>query len=523
MKLYTAETILPGPDFEQEVSGFLVDQGKIRKILPDTSAVSNAKGTVEDWIAFEEGCILPGITDSHTHLRLLGKSLQSTDLEGIQSIQKVRSRMEEVAADSPDDSWLFGQGWNPNEFEEGRWPHREDLESSVISQPVVLESHDRHTIWLNTAALETLNINRQTSDPDGGTIMRDASGEPTGVLKEKAIYFVYNRLPSPEDETLRTWMDSAVEQAFEHGVTCVHDIGPLPAFRTLRSLSHEGRTLPTIHYYVTKEHWEAVNHQKHHNNSKRQIVSLEGLKLFADGTLGSQTAALLAPYRTQLNGQHTKGELVQSRQNLVEWISRAADRGFPTMIHAIGDRAVRVSLDAFEAVSNRTSLHSPNRVEHAQFVHPEDRRRFADLDITASMQPCHLYQDRAVIEKVMPDRMARAFPLQSLLQHDANLVLGTDVPIERMDPMRNLQAAVHRGEGDATSFVDEERISIEQALHRSCVSPARLTGDGSIRGSLKPGKLADFVVLSRDPTDVPPEKIGQVSIEHTFVRGECAY
>ncbi len=506
-------------------AGFLVRDGVISELYEDRDRaderLKDFDGPVLD---YGNRPVLPGFTDAHTHMISFGKALREVDLEGVRSVEEVRTRIRSAMDRFEDRDWILGRGWNPNMMSPDRWPHRSDLADLDTSKPIALQSHDQHAYWLNQQALSKLGIDKQTSAPSGGEVVKDDAGRPTGILKERAMELVDAHFQKKEgdDQTAGTGtradLKRAIDAAFRAGVTSVHDIGYLNSYDLYRDLLEENHTTPRVAYFCCREDWSQVEERDIQPGQGNEFLRFAGLKLFADGTLGAQTAAMIEPFHEQLNDEQSRGTLIHDPDDLEEWAVRAAEREFAVAIHAIGDRGVRVSLDALEAAGDRADPVAPHRVEHAQLVHPEDLDRFRSLNVIASIQPCHIYQDRNVADRVWGERESIPFPVRTLLDRGADVYFGTDVPIEEISPFHNLQAAVHRGRSDEDPWRPSEAVSTETALTLACRDPASYLFQNR-RGTLSEGTPADYVVLSKNPFDVAPDELGQINVLETRVQG----
>nr|MBA3332964.1 amidohydrolase [Actinomycetota bacterium] len=407
-------------------------------------------------------------------------------------------------------TWIRGQGWRSADWE--AQPTKEALDEVTGSAPAALWAKDLHSLWLNSAALALAGGDVEV---EGGVVERDQSGEPTGVLREEAAWRFRERFPSvSEDE----WLDVTrvgVKLAHSRGVTAVHDkdgwVGAPEIFQRLRN--HSGLTLRV---------WESLPHKKLPELESLGIRSRFGddflrlgyLKVFMDGTLGSQTAWML----------DGSGVRITSSEELAEIVRRAARAGWPVGVHAIGDRANREALDAFEATKDEWAPRGlRQRIEHAQCLAPDDLGRFAEIGVTCSTQFSHAPSDRDLAERFWPDKLEGAYAFRSLRESGALLANGSDAPIEELDPLAGIRAAVTRTIDERPGWRMNEALSVEEALHATTVAPAWLAGDERTRGKLVPGFLADLVVLSRDPVECPPEELGSVEVVATMVGGRWVH
>jgi hypothetical protein len=452
-------------------------------------------------------CVVPGFTDSHVHFPTWSLGRRDLSLDGLTSLADALELVRGNASDGP---WIRGQGWRDAGWEAR--PTKETLDAVTGERPAALWAKDLHSLWLNSAALALAGGDLEV---EGGVVERDKRGEPSGVLREQAAWRFRERFPAvPEDE----WLDvtrAGVKLAHSRGVTAVHDkdgwVGAPEIFQRLKA--RDGLTLRV---------WQSLPYAKLPELESLGLRSRLGddflrlgyLKVFMDGTLGSQTAWML----------DGSGVRITSGDELAEIVARAARAGWPVGVHAIGDGANREALDAFDATRDEWQSRGLRpRVEHAQCLAPEDLPRFAELGIACSVQFSHAPSDRDLAERFWPDRLDGAYGFRSLLESGAVLANGSDAPIEELDPLAGIRAAVTRTIDERPGWRMQEALTVEQALHATTVAPAWLAGDERTRGKLVPGYLADLVVLSRDPVECPPDELESVAVVATMVAGRWVH
>jgi hypothetical protein len=452
-------------------------------------------------------CVVPGFTDSHVHFPTWSLGLHDLSLDGVASLPEALERVRSNPGDGP---WIRGQGWRDAGWEEK--PTKEALDGVTGARPAALWAKDLHSLWLNSAALAFAGGDLEV---DGGVVERDESGEPNGVLREEAAWRFRGRFPSvPDDEWLQLTR-AGVKLAHGRGVTAVHDkdgwVGAPEIFQRLQE--RDGLTLRV---------WQSLPYAKLPELESLGLRSRIGdaflrlgyLKVFMDGTLGSQTASML----------DGSGVRITSGEELAEIVSRAARASWPVGVHAIGDRANREALDAFEATRVEWAPRGLRpRIEHAQCLDPADLSRFAELGVACSVQFSHAPSDRDLAERFWPDRLEGAYAFRSLLESGAVLANGSDAPIEELDPLAGIRAAVTRTIDDRPGWRMQEALTTEEALRATTVAPAWLAGDERTRGKLVPGFLADLVVLSRDPVECPPDELESVEVVATMVGGRWVH
>ena len=466
--------------------------------------------------------VVPGLIDAHVHLLWFGQFLGQVDLGGARSAEEAAARS---AAHRPDGEWVSGSGWDPNAWP--RWPTRHDLDRLLPDRPAALWSHDLHSLWANTAALRRAGVTRDTPTPEGGRIVRDDAGEPTGVLQERAAELVMAAIGPPSAEACDAATRRAVKRANELGLVGVHTMEGADARAALPRLREEGELTLRVYAHLAREELDHALALGLRTGLGDDWLRLGGLKLFADGALGSQTALMLEPYA----GGENRGVEVLTPEQLADYAERACSNGIALTVHAIGDLANRRVLDAIaiarraEAPARRLPTSAGlarslpdmparlrHRIEHAQHLAPEDIPRFAGL--IASVQPVHATSDRHTADRFLGERTATSFAWRSLLQAGAHLAFGTDAPVEPIDPIASISAAVTRD-----GWHPEQRLTVAEALHAYTLGSAYAAGEEARKGSLAPGKLADLTVLDRDPLAIPPDELRHLKVEATIVGG----
>ncbi|MBV8479802.1 MAG: amidohydrolase [Actinobacteria bacterium] len=439
--------------------------------------------------------VLPAFTDSHVHFPTWAVAQHEVRLDGASSLAEVLAR---VAAATPHGDVLRGYGWRSGDWSDGREPTKEDLDA-VTDRPAALIAKDYHSLWLNSASLAFANGDLEV---DGGVVERDERGHPTGVLREEAAWrFKERHLVIPDHEYIRA-MRAGVKLAHARGVACVHDKdGWLGAAGLWQELAPQLRVWQS----VPAETLPALKALGLHSGIGSPFLRVGYLKVFMDGTLGSQTAWMM----------DGSGVRITSGAELAEIVRDGAEAGWPVGVHAIGDRANREALDAFEATREVWEPRGlRQRIEHAQCLTPEDVGRFAELGVAASVQFTHAPSDEQLAKRFWPDKLDGVYSYRSLVGSGAVVANGSDAPIEELDPWAGVVAAVRR------HWREDQRLTLEQALHATCVAPAWLSHDERVRGTLLPGRAADLVVLDRDPF---AEDIESVQVVATMVAGRWVH
>jgi predicted amidohydrolase YtcJ len=431
--------------------------------------------------------VVPGLVDSHVHFPTWALAQHEVKLDGCASLDETLGRLR-VAPEPAAGRWLRGYGWRSGDWQPHREPTRQDLDPITGDRPAALIAKDYHSLWLNSAALALAGGDLEV---EGGVVERDAAGEPTGVLREEAAWRFKERYMVWPDEEYLEAMREGVKLASSRGVTAVHDKdGWLGALRLWRQLEERGQ--------LTLRVWQSIPHELVGDAAAVGLRSGLGsaylqlgyLKVFMDGTLGSQTAWML----------DGSGVQITSGDELAEIVRRGAAAGFPVAVHAIGDRANREALDAFEQTRDEWSGRGLRpRIEHAQLLAPEDLPRFAALGVACSVQFSHAPSDRDLADEYWAGKTDGAYAFRSLLDSGAVLANGSDAPIEELDPLAGIRAGVRRTIDERAAWHPEQALTVDQAFHATCVAPAWLAGAERRRGRLTPGHAADLVVLDRDP------------------------
>jgi len=477
--------------------------------------------------------VLPGLTDAHAHLSGIGERELSFNLEGTKSLAELRNALRARAAGGKPGAWLTGSGWIESRWSPPVFPTRQDLDAAVADRPVVLKRADGHALVANSLALQRAGIDQNTADPPGGSIFRDATGTPTGMLIDNAMELVERLLPPPTAQETARALEVGARRSVQLGWTQLQIAGnSFHEVEQLCRLYAAGRIQLRLYDAIYGPSADAdrllrEGPDPQHCGGK---LAVRGIKLYIDGALGSRGAALLEPYS---DSSGSRGLLLNQPQILFPLLTAALRRGIQVETHSIGDRGNRIMLDlyarAFAAVpvSERAVAEPRWRIEHAQIVNPSDIARFAQLGVIASMQPSHAISDLFFAPaRLGPERLAGAYAWHSLLESGAVVAGGSDAPVEKGDPLVEFYAAVARrslqGFADA-NWHPEQRVSRAQALKMFSVAPAYAAFQERDRGSIEVGKLADLTVLSADIMTVPEPQILTSHVVMTIIGGEVAY
>ena len=466
----------------------------------DRSLVSNER------IDLGGRCVVPGFTDAHVHFLEWSLSLGRLDLSATRSRDEVLAAV--AAAPQGGDDWLLGAGWRAAHWPGGdSEPQRAALDAVCGNRPVLLWAHDHHTAWLSSAALARVPVG------DVPVVERDAAGEPTGILRETAAWDAAAAIPPPPESAIDEALARGLLAAHARGVTGIHDFqreGGLAGWQRLHAVR---RLTLRVWASLPAERLEAIIALGLRTGMGDEWLRIGPVKAFADGTLGSRTARMLEPFADAGHGEALLGD-----EQLRDLAARCGDAGLDLAVHAIGDGANRAVLDALEATQEHWRPHDLRpRIEHAQLLDPADLPRFAELGVTASMQPSHAPSDRPVAQAAWGARCAGAYALGSLAASGAALCFGSDAPIEPLDPLAGVQAAATR------DWPVSEALAVELALDGFWSGAARARHAERRLGRLLPGYAADLVVLERDPVTCPPEEIASIGVVATMAGGRWVH
>jgi predicted amidohydrolase YtcJ len=517
-RIYTVDATARWVEALAVCSGRIVQTGTTREIEPlagkSTRRINLAGRTV-----------LPGFNDSHVHLIDGGTQLVEVNLRDARTPQETAARLAAFVKTQPKGRWILGGFWDHEAWPEKVLPTRALIDSVTPDNPVFIQRIDGHMGLANSLALKLAGITAQTATPDGGAIVKDAQGEPTGMLKDNAMTLVMHVVPPPKIEETIEKARAALRHAASVGVTTIQDMTASAAeLRAYQALRAEGQ-LP-------------VRITSHQNHGIEGLVAagiatgfgddwlrIGGVKLFADGAMGSGTAAFFEPYA---DDPSTSGLLIQSEQALEDRMRQADAAGFQLVVHAIGDRANATVLDIIEKLRREGGLRIGRpRIEHAQVVRDSDKARFKALGVIASIQPSHCIDDMRWAEKrIGPARVKIAYDFKSFVDAGAMVSFGTDWFVEPLNPFLGLYAAVTRQFIDGTpkdGWFPEERLTLAQAVEFYTAGSAYAEFTDDRKGRLKPGYLADFIVLSKPIFDLPPRELLDTNVQITVVGGRVVY
>jgi len=494
------------------------EAGTLRRAYPDAHIVDGNGST-----------LLPGLIDAHGHIIDLGFEYVRIQLAGSASLAEAQDRIRRYAAEHPQLPWLRGgAGWNQVIWKLGRFPLASELDAAVSDRPAVLERVDGHALWLNSAALRAAGITRDTADPVGGRIERDADGNPSGVLVDKAMDLMDPVLPRPDAAESINALKAALAHMNSVGLTSAGDAGaPADTIRLYRQLADQG-DLPVRVYAMIMdagEDFRTLSKDGPLIGYGQDRLTVRSVKLFADGALGSRGAAMLAPYSDKPD-QH--GLLFMSDAEMERKIQMALGAGYQVNVHAIGDAANRQVLDGFEAAYKAVGGRElRNRIEHAQVVAPADIPRFKQLNLIASMQPTHATSDKNMaLDRIGPERLKGAYVWRTFLAQGTRIAAGSDFPVESDNPFFGLHAAITRTDHEGQprgGWHPEQAMTPIEAFRAFTLDAAYAQHWETRIGSLEPGKWADFILIDRDLFKIPAADIWKIKVRQTWVAGQKVY
>jgi hypothetical protein len=534
-----------------KVTALAISNGKILAAGTD-AAILKLKGPKTKVIDLHGAFAMPGFNDAHVHFGEAGRQKLSVNLVGVHSLAEMQQRIKAYVATAKPDAWIEGGGWDHTlwaDNKDAKLPSRTDLDAVTGDHPAIFRRVDGHMAVANSAALAAANITANTPDPSGAKIDRDASGNPTGILREAgANALVFSKIPPPTLEQRRQALTVAIADILSNGVTSIQDNSDWEDFLALEELEHTNK----LHLRVAE--WLAfdtplpiLKERRAGHPADDPLLHLTQLKGFMDGSLGSRTAAMEEPY----SDDPTNSGLPRYQQDkLNQMAAERAAAGFQLGFHAIGDRANAMALNAF-GVADQVANHPPEppehgpdahivttpergtpppaalrfRIEHAQVLLPNDFDRFEKEGVIASMQPSHLLTDmKWAPDRLGPERIKYAYAWKTFLDHHVVLAFGTDYPVELINPFRGLYSAITRqNEAGTQTFQPQEKISLSEAIYAYTQASAFAEFREHEKGRLEPGFLADLIVLDRDITAVSPQQLLHTKVLRTVVNGETVY
>ena len=497
--------------------GKIIAAGNAREISPDTfpgAKVTDLGGQT----------VLPAFTDAHIHMLEYGLSLRRVACETATKAECIR-RVREKANTTPSGKWVLGHGWNHNIWPDGA-PDKIDLDGFSSENPVYLTHKSLHSAWVNTAALKAAGITRNSPNPAGGKIDRSSDGEPNGIFFEGAMSLVENAIPKPDIIERETALNAAQSALHRFGISSVHDFDGWDCYESLDKMETKRKLKLRVVKNIPFPNLDQAIEAGIKSGAGKEMLSFGWLKLFADGALGPQTAAMLAPYEST----NSTGMLLLDNEDIIETGQKALTAGIGLAVHAIGDRANREVLNGYTQLYENQFFGKATlkpRIEHVQLIAQEDIHLLARLGVTASMQPIHAVSDRDMADRYWGDRRGKAYAWNSVLQTGAKLIFGSDAPVESPNPFWGIFAAVSRSslgnETPRASWTPRQRISKNDALSAYITQPHLSAHPGQKSGRLQTGYTADLVVLPNDLFSIPIDEVASILPVAMMVAGEWVF
>ncbi len=516
-KFYTFNPALPIAERLAIQGGKIIAAGSAQAISADMFSGSKV-------IDLGGKTVLPAFTDAHIHLLEYGLSLRRVMCETATKSECVQAVREKANGTAPG-KWILGHGWNQNIWTDGP-PDKNDLDSFSADKPVYLTHKSLHSGWANSAALQAAGIVRDAPDPQGGKIGRHADGEPNGLVYESAMRLVEKAIPRPDGDEKETALLAAQEELHRFGIASVHDFDIWECYETLAKMEAENTLKLRVVKNIPFPNLDEAIARGIRSGDGSAMLSFGWLKLFADGALGPQTAAMLAPYA----GLDSNGMLFLDSEEIIEIGQKALAAGISLAVHAIGDRANREVLNGY-AQFHKDHLFENSalrpRIEHVQLIDPQDLPRLAQLGVTASMQPIHAVSDRDMADRYWGERCSSAYAWNSVLQAGATLIFGSDAPVESPNPFWGIFAAISRSSlGDDAprpAWTAHQRISLKDALNAYIPQPHLAARPNQKGGRLQEGFSADLAIYADDPLTIPENAFAALKPAATMVNGEWVY
>jgi predicted amidohydrolase YtcJ len=514
----------PNTPLDPLMDALVIEDGVIQIIGKSDEIISQFGGesTIED---LNNSILLPSFTDAHIHLLEYGQSLLRINTEA-NTKQVCINRIADQIKKTPPGKWIVGHGWDHNIWAEG-YGLKDDLDALSRHHPIYLTHKSLHCGWANSIAFEKAGIHSGTLDPENGTIQRNTSGEPTGIVFESAMKMVESAIPQLSINERKTVIQKAQSALHQYGITAVHDFDPWSIYETLTDLHHENKLTLRVTKGIPESSLDSVIENNFKSGDGNDWVKIGWLKLFADGALGPQTAAMLAPYEKS----DSTGMLFLHREKIIAYGEKALPNGIAMAVHAIGDKAVHETLHAFSHLDEAGLLRIPylkSRIEHVQIFNNDDIKLFSNHDVIASMQPIHSISDMDMAEKYWGKRCANSYAWHSIFQSGAKMVFGSDAPVESPNPFLGLHAAILRTKlgkciAESQTWIPEQCLDLRTAIDVFTAAPSLIGDFGNMSGKIKPGFFADFIILSKDFFSKPISCIQNSTPLATMSGGKWVY
>ena len=503
-------------------TALVISDDKIVSMGADTEILSLAD-TQTRKVNGQGQWVLPALIDSHAHVVGYATRKLQIDLSDCESINEALRKVKIEVESSPKEFWITGGGWDKNRWGLTDFPNKHQLDEISTQHFIALDSKDWHSLWVNSPVIEKCGINNSSESIKGGEIVRDVNGVPTGIFQENARSLIFGNMPPPPLEKLKPALLKTFSEFHRFGITAAHSMETPVDFSTYQELYFENNLGLRIFWYLPVKFLSNAEELKVQSGFGNSFLKICGVKLFADGALGSQSAEMLENYQ----GLNHAGIGVLSQDELHELVGRCVFQKLPCAIHAIGDKANRKVLNTFgEFYSESQTAGLRHRIEHAQLLSADDISKFQKYNITASVQPIHLAADIQMVEKYWGERGRFAYPFASIAGSGARLIFGSDTPIESFDPWKGIYTALQRKylvDPKENSFYPEERIATNQAIQAYTSDSAWAVGEENNLGSIEIGKQADLIMIDQDIFSEPSEVILETKVLLTIVAGKVVH
>ena len=502
------------------------DKGRITAV--GSAAQVKAKAPKARHIDMQGKTIIPGLIDAHGHVFGLGEQLSQLDLAGSASLADALKAAADYAKANPSQAWLRGRGWNQEIWKLGRFPTAAELDAVVADRPIWLERVDGHAAWANTRAMQLAGITRDTPDPAGGKIVRDAAGNATGVFVDAAKDLIDKVLPKQSEAEGRAILDTALRKIASMGLTGVHDAG-IGVGQDMLYRDYADHNKLTVRVYAmigdTGADFDQLSQKGPLKTYAGDMYALRAVKLYADGALGSRGAALIEPYSDE---PKSHGLLFRKNGDIYAMMDKAMKKGYQVNVHAIGDAGNRQILDGYQQLVPKThSVGQRHRIEHAQVVALDDIKRFKEIGIVPSMQPTHATSDMNMAEqRIGPQRIKGAYAWRTFLKQGSRIACGSDFPVESSNPFFGIHAAVTRQDAagmPAAGWYANQAMTLKEAFRCFTLDAAYAGHQEKLVGSLEKGKYADFIVIDQDLFTMPAKDIHKTGVLQTWVAGRQVF
>ena len=530
--VYTGVILTSGFKTVQRAEAIAVKGDRIEDV-GETAEVMKLKGPDTQVIDLGGKFVMPGFNDAHLHLASAGFEQLNVNMVGVKSLDEFRDRIRAKLDSIAPGDWVIGAGWDETLWPVKTPPTRWDIDEVTTDHPVLMTRVDGHIAVANTRALQLASITIASRDPKGGKIDRDSTGQPTGVLRDTAMQAVRDVLPAPTHDKRRQAMEAALADLAKWGITSAQDNSSWEDFQVLEEIEKDGKLTARISEWLPfDDPLDQLDTKRKQHSASDTMLRTGMLKAFMDGSLGSRTAALIDPYS---DDPKNTGLPRYDQAKLNDMAKERVLAGYQLGFHAIGDRAVQMALEAFavaEKAARDQKVKAADggedyrlRIEHAQVTTPMQILKFKDLKVIASMQPCHVLTDMNWAQaRLGPRRAAHSYAWADFLKRGVTLAFGTDYPIEPVTPFRGLYAATTRKSVNGkTEYFPEQKISMDQAIAAYTTGSAFAEFAEKDKGQIQPGMLADFVVLDRDITAIPSQKLLETHVLRTVVGGKTVY